>query len=283
MEAFEQLMQLVERRYGIRVPSTQRDNMLRRLSTSAEALGYADLEELYQRVARNERRGVDTLLRQLTVNHTAFYREPGTYELFMTQVLPTLTGRAKPNDPEGPGAAAGVGSRDASDPIRIWSAAASSGEELYTLAFLLAERFGVDALSGRWQLLGTDVDSRVIQQAERGLYPAQRAQALAPQIVSRYLDPVGPDVRVQARIRDLCIFRRLNLVKQPYPFKRKFDAIFCRNVLYYFAEPTQQRVLNGLYDVSRPGGWLLTSVSESLGHLSTRWSSMGQGLYRRLD
>ena len=80
----------------------------------------------------------------------------------------------------------------------------------------------------------------------------------------------------------MCTFRRLNLKAQPFPFRRPFDIIFCRNVLYYFDREQQRRTLEALYEVTEPGGWLLTSVTESVRDLGTRWCWVGGGIYRKV-
>ncbi len=87
--------------------------------------------------------------------------------------------------------------------------------------------------------------------------------------------------QVVPEIRRMCTFRRLNLKAAPYPFAKGFHVIFCRNILYYFDRPHQVQILEQLYDAAEPGGWLLTSVTETVRDLGTRWQPVMNAVYRR--
>ena len=257
--AVQRICELVKHRFGLAPADTTA--FRRRLTQLTQELN-CSLEELYVRVTRQERIPVEKLIQACTVNHTGFYREVSTYHRFMEHVVPTLP---------------------AEGPIRVWSAASSSGEELYTLAFFLVGAFGLDEVADRWQLLGTDIDARMIQKAERAVYPEQRLLHTPHAIRERFFRlNADATYRVHDSIRRLCTFRRLNLLRSRYPFEKSFHAILCRNVLYYFTPEIQSTVLRSLHRVGRSGGWLLTGASESIHHLDTPWERITQGLHRRV-
>ena len=167
--------------------------------------------------------------------------------------------------------------------IRVWSAAASTGDEAYTIAIIAAERWGVLQARRRIAILGTDISDPVIGQAEEGVYGSTHLEHVPDDLLQRYFRPCGIGQHaIQEDIRKMCTFRRLNLKAYPYPFRGSFDVIFCRNVLYYFDKDHQVKTLEALYEVARPGGWLLTSVTEAVRDLHTRWVSLGSGIHRKL-
>lgn len=261
--AYQRLRELAEQRYGIVAPEERTAELRRKLATACRSLGHDGLAGLYVHVTRNDLNAVDALIRALTVNHTGFFREVSAYKALFQDVVPTLKTQSQ---------------------VRIWSSASSSGEELYTMAFYLLEELGYDRVMGTWQLLGTDLDQGMIRKAETGIYSATRAAGIPPALRERYLTPLANGAyQVKPRVRELCIFRRLNLLKPTFPFRKRFDAVFCRNVLYYFTETTQASVLRNIHAVTRPGGWLVTGVSESLNHLDVPWHTLGQGLHTRAD
>ena len=257
--AMQRLCQLVQHRYGIQVADDI--ELRRKLGEACHQLGYPGLGDFYIGVSRHERGAVNALIEALTTNHTGFYREVHSYHRFIQRVVPTLPRQS---------------------PIRVWSAASSSGEELYTLAFFLIDTFGLERVASQWQLLGTDINDQVIQTAERGVYSRARVERIPQETRERYLhqQPNG-SYQIHETVRKLCVFRRLNLLKTTYPFENTFHVIFCRNVLYYFTPATQVMVLRSLHRVAHEGGWLLTGVSESIQHLDTPWQTDSQGLHRR--
>jgi chemotaxis protein methyltransferase CheR len=200
------------------------------------------------------------IMHAASTNHTFFFREKEVLSFFHKKVLPVLAQRSE---------------------IRLWSAACSTGDEVYTLAILIAETLGLDALR-RVQLLGTDISAPVIETAEAGVFPRRHLEQVPADIVQRYMHPVGIEqFRINDQIRAACTFRRMNLKSAPYPFQRPFQAVFCRNVLYYFTQPDQIAVVEAIADVTEPGGLLFTSVTENVRDLSTRWLPLSSGIYRK--
>jgi chemotaxis protein methyltransferase CheR len=198
----------------------------------------------------------------VSTNHTFFFREMEVLRHIPTRILPHL-----PRD----------------DEWRIWSAATSSGEEAYTVGILLAEALGLEQAQQRAAILGTDISHPMIDLAERGVYEPNRMELASPEVIKRYFEPAGQSRwRVIPALKRMCTFRRMNLQSMPWPFKSPFHVILCRNVLYYFDLPQQRRLLEEMYEWTVPGGWLLTSVTETIAGQATRWRKVDVGVFQKL-
>lgn len=205
-----------------------------------------------------------TLVRELaevvSTHHTSFFREPEMFAYFSSTITTSL--------PE-------------SGPLRFWSAASSSGEEAYSIAFCLRHALGAAARQ-RVKILGTDISAHSIAQAEEGSYVRALLDATSPQI-SALLEPTSPTaLSVPADVKELCTFRRMNLTKMPWPFGQRFHVIFLRNVLFYFEPLMQQRILESCYDFAETNAWLITSLTEPLLDIKTRWTRHCPGVHRKV-
>lgn len=201
-----------------------------------------------------------------STNHTAFFRED-VWGFFREVLAQTLKENSR---------------------VRIWSAAASSGEEAYTIAITAAELLGLESLQARVAVLGTDISFQVLKQAEDGVYPAERLEGMDPSLKRRYFSELSDSVvkgalRVREPLRRICLFRRMNLKKRPYPFKHRFHIVFCRNVLYYFTPTEREKIVNEIHRVTEDGGYLFVSVTECLTGMTTPWRRVPgrTGVYRK--
>lgn len=258
---FDQLREWLSRRCGISFAPSKADLLRQRMDRVLRRFDLPDLNRLAQELDRSGAQEVQlAVLHAASINHTYFFREIEVLDHFMDLALPELQER-----PE----------------FRFWSAASSTGEEAYTLAIMLATRLGPSVLK-RTHILGTDISDPVVERAELGIFPRRQFSQTDPQVVKRWFQPTGIDqYRVAAELRDACTFRRMNLKATPYPFTRPFQAVFCRNVLYYFDRSDQAATVRALYDVVEPGGWLVTSVTESVRHLGSLWEPVATGIFRR--
>lgn len=258
---YTKLRDWLEQRCAIHYPDHKRDLLHQRLARVQRAFALDGLEDLARKVTREQVHEIQlAVIHAASTNHTYFYRETEVLEVFRNEVLPVLAKR-----PE----------------IRLWSAACSSGDEVYTLAILIAEALGPDALR-RTQILGTDISAPVIERAESGIFPARQLEQVPAEIRRKYTRPVGiGQFQIVPEIRAACTFRRMNLKTAPYPFRKPFQAVFCRNVLYYFSLPDQASVVESIADVTEPGGWLFTSVTENVRDLTQRWQTLVSGVSRR--
>ncbi|WP_417727040.1 CheR family methyltransferase [Roseovarius sp.] len=258
---FDQLRDWLSQRCGITFAPSKTDLLRQRMARVLRRFDLPDLNCLARELGRTGAQEVQlAVLHAASINHTYFFREAEVLDRFMDLALPELQVRSE---------------------FRFWSAACSTGEEAYTLAIMLASRLGPSVLN-RTHILGTDISDPVVERAELGIFPRRQFAQTDPNVVQRWFQPTGLDqYRVASELRTACTFRRMNLKATPYPFTRPFQAVFCRNVLYYFDRADQIATVNALYDVVEPGGWLVTSVTESVRQLGTLWEPVATGLYRR--
>ncbi|MEI6986308.1 MAG: protein-glutamate O-methyltransferase CheR [Rhodospirillaceae bacterium] len=261
--AYEDIRGWLNARCGISYSDRKKDLLRLRLSRVMSRFNINSAKELAGRLICRDSREIQlAVLHAASTNHTYFFREPQVLDVFRDQILPSLAGQRE---------------------LRIWSAAASSGDEAYTIAILAAETLGRERAASRVSILGTDISAPMIERAEEGVYNANHLEKTQAHLIKRYFLPQGGEqFQVSPDIRQMCTFRRMNLQARPYPFQRNFHVTFCRNVLYYFDRPHQISVLENLYDVTEPGGWLLTSMTEQVRDLGTRWKPQGVGIYRKM-
>jgi chemotaxis protein methyltransferase CheR len=260
---YERIRTWLNDRCGIYYAEKKKELLAQRLARVLERFDLGSLDELADCVETGQKGDIELAVVDVaSTNHTYFFREPQVLDYFTNTILPKLAHKAE---------------------LHIWSAAASTGDEAYTLAILAAEALGPEQAASRVSILGTDISAPVIKRAESATYCASHLEHAPEHLVKRYFEPVGAEeLRIVPHIQRMCTFRRLNLKARPFPFRRPFDIIFCRNVLYYFDRDHQRRTLEALFDVTERGGWLLTSVTESVRDLGTRWCWVGGGIYRKV-
>lgn len=190
------------------------------------------------------------LIDRISTNHTHFFREQKHFDFLRETVLPQW-----------------CGARCRAEPFRIWSAASSTGEEAYSIAIELAEHFA-PAAAHRWLIDGTDISTRVLEIAQRGIYDADRLRTIPADVLRRHfqrgVNQWAGHYRVKEELRRSVSFRHLNLLDGDYPFTGAFDLIFCRNVMIYFDRPTQETLVRQLAEKLTTGGYLMVGHSESL-------------------
>jgi len=261
--ALDLISELLERRTGLTFHGERRERLETHVANICADRALNGAEQLSALLHGRDVQGralFAQLVEEATVNHTAFFREMGGFS-HLDDLLPRLA-----DEPE----------------VRVWSAASATGEELYTLVILLAERVGFAELRDRWRFLGTDINPSVVARAERGIYSQERAMGVPAELRARYFEDVGQArYRISAQVRSLCTFRQFNLTRAPYPFKRGFHLVFCRNILYYFGHSVQERVLTSIHAATDRRGWLVTGVSETIEQLETPWVRRGMCLYSR--
>ena len=191
------------------------------------------------------------LIDRISTNHTHFFREMKHFDFLREKVFPAWQAKS--------------GAVDA--PFRVWSAASSTGEEPYSLAIHLAEHFA-PAETNAWQIEASDISTRVLEIAERGVYETDKLAGLSQEMLRRHFQKGVREQEGQFRVKDVLRrhvrFHHLNLLQPPYPFTQLFHVILCRNVMIYFDRPTQEALVSHLAERLRPGGYLLVGHSESL-------------------
>jgi chemotaxis methyl-accepting protein methylase len=249
---FAKLSRLVEEHTGIRLPPAKRTMIEGRLRKRIRALGLTKLEDYGHAIFEAGKLDdeFNHLIDCVTTNKTDFFREPDHFEFLRERALPLLASLRN----------------GANVPYKFWSAAASIGAEAYTIAMVAAEALGLEGR--RFSVLGTDISTEVIAQAQHAVYPAAMIDPVPPALRERYvmraIDKDRQEVRIVPELRRTVRFHCLNLMDPTYRVERDFDVIFCRNILIYFAKSTQNAVLRRLCDHLRQGGFLILGHSESL-------------------
>ena len=249
----------VETHFGIRFAPGQEDSFSSRLAVFCRGQR-ATHEEVYRRLTSGDRTLVLRLAEAVSTNYTTFFREPDIFKFLGDTILPTLP---------------------SNEPSRIWSAAASSGEEAYSLAIFLQERLGEVDAAARVRILGTDISERHVRSAEEGIFSTLKLEQLEDRR-RLFFEPLGVGQwRARASLRQMCTFRRMNLTQAVWPFEQRFHVIFLRNVLYYFAADVRRTVIEACYDAAEPGAWLVTSLTEPMLDMSTRWEQVQPAIFRK--
>jgi chemotaxis protein methyltransferase CheR len=210
----------------------------------------------------------------LTTNETYFFREPDHFA-FVREVM----AQRHPGPGSGPTRS---GSDAAPEPVRIWSAASSSGEEAFSLAMTLA-----DCLPGtEWEVFGTDVSSRVVERARRGLYPLDAAAKIPPDLLHKYClrgkAEYAGYLAVHPALTARVTFEHLNLL-EPLPDLGRFEMIFLRNVMIYFDVETKRALVQRIRQLLEPGGYLVVSHSETLNGIQDGLAMIKPSVYRSVD
>ena len=204
----------------------------------------------------------------ISTNHTHFFREIAHLNFLRDEALPEFT-------------PALIKTRA---PFRFWSAASSSGEEPYTVAIVLAEYERAHG-AYQWQIEGIDISTRILERARAGVYPEDRIKLPQPEWLPRYFQKgTGENkgyFRVKDSLRQQVKFHHLNLLQSAYPVARDQHVIFCRNVMIYFDQPTQEELIGKLTRQLAPGGYLVVGHSESLLGVKHALKQLKPGIYRR--
>ena len=200
------------------------------------------------------------LIDLLTTHETYFFREPAQLNYLRDKVLP---------------------GHPPSSSFRVWSAACSSGEEVYSLAMILDHQLG----RGRWEVFGSDISTQVLEDCRRGHYQMSRSQGVPEGYLKKYcLRGVGPQsgtLLIDKSLRDGCSFSAVNLI-EPLPTIGPFDAVFLRNVLIYFQTETTREIARRVASVLKPGGHLFVGHSESVKGHCRALENIAPATYRKV-
>lgn len=262
---FQRVATLLSEYFGIELPERKRETISRRLRRLYSEGEYSSFDDFFSGALGSppEMRVLSELIDKASTNHTYFWREPEHFRLFSARVLPDLERRL-------------AAERD----LRIWCAAAATGEEPVTLAMLTQAHFGFRSREWNLGVLATDISASALAHARRGVWRQDNVQRL-PIELRRAFSPAGQGLfKLDPQIAKELTWRRLNLVAQSYPFRRAMHVVFCRNVLIYFDKETTDHVLQRIHQVLEPGGWLFLSHSETIGRDSI-FEYVQPGVYRR--
>jgi chemotaxis protein methyltransferase CheR len=258
---FDRLINFIHRNYGIDL-AQKRQLISGRLSLALRQRGYHDFTQFVDHLLMTkDQTEVTFLLDKLTTNYTFFMREEESLDYFRSKLLPDLVRKHREDKN-----------------LAIWSAGCSSGEEPYNVSMYIMDYLGAQAKSWDTRLLATDISHQALNTARRGTY--QLPDTIPEEWREKYFTPNGRGgYTVAPVIRNNVIFQVFNLM-DPIRFKRKFDMIFCRNVMIYFDQPTKDALVRRFYDATVPGGYLMISCSENLG-MNHSYKKLATGIFQK--
>ena len=252
---FKRLSSLIHKECGIKMPAEKKIMLECRMQRRLGILKIASYREYCDFLFSKE--GMEQelvhMIDVVTTNKTDFFRESPHFDFLTQYALPELC-----NTP------------GADKELKIWSAACSSGEEVYTLATVINE-YAQTTGKVKYHILGTDISTRILSTAITAVYPEDRITGIPAIVKRKYFmkskDRIKKTVRVIPEIRAKTHFKRINLMDDNYDVQSDYDIIFCRNVLIYFDRPTQESVINKLSSKLKAGGFLFLGHSESVSHM----------------
>jgi chemotaxis protein methyltransferase CheR len=265
---YQLVRDLIYQRFGINLGDQKRSLVIGRLNKVLKQLGFDDFSGYYDYVISDTTgEALTTLVNRISTNHTFFYREADHFQYFSEKVLPEIVEKLK------------VQKRC---DLRIWCPGCSSGEEPYTLAMLVAEYFGNQLALWDTGVLATDISLRVLEKAKAGIYTESNINNLPSGLRRKYFQQVSNDEwEISDKIKDMVLIRRLNLIRQSFPFKKQYQVIFCRNVMIYFDQPTRNTLVSQFHRYLEPGGYLFIGHSESLGRDNPYFNYIKPAIYRK--
>jgi two-component system CheB/CheR fusion protein len=246
-QSFKRILASVRSRSGVDFTLYKVRTVQRRIARRM-MLNKLDNAEAYFEFLRSHPSEIEALYSDLLINVTGFFRDPSAFEVLSEKVFPTLT--RQPRD----------------EPIRLWVAGCSTGQEAYSLAMALVEYFEQTGQSRKIQIFATDVNEALLEKARGGLYARALLQDLSQERLRRFFVQEDGGYRVAKFLREMAIFARQNLLRDP-PFSR-MDVVTCRNVLIYLEPDFQRRILPLFHYALKPEGCLFLGQSEALGPLA---------------
>ena len=260
-QEFALFQRLIYKIAGISLSDSKKVLLAGRLMRRLKHHRLASFGAYYKLIASEQHpEELQTMVDLLTTNETYFFREPKHFEFLRDELLPR---------------------RAAEQTFRVWSAASSSGEEAYSIAMLLADTLG----EAPWEIVGSDICTKVLARATTGHYSLERTEGIPPAYMRRFC---LKGVREQAgtflivpELRQRASFRQINLMQPVDAGIGEFDVIFLRNVMIYFDTPTKAKVVHNLLPRLKPGGHLIIGHSETLNGITDRVMTVRPTIYRK--
>ncbi|WP_303851286.1 protein-glutamate O-methyltransferase CheR [Seleniivibrio woodruffii] len=251
-DEFARIQVFIHDNCGIKLPITKKNMVEGRLRKRLKTLGLGSYTEYLSMVFSDSNPAGDDeklrLIDAITTNKTDFFREPNHFTYLTEKLLPAFADE-------------GAGTKRC---LNVWSSACSTGEEPYTLAMVLAEFFGTD---GNFRIYASDINCTVLEKAVNGIYRIDKAAAIPADFKKKYLMRSKTDntiVRIRPELREKVSFFRLNLMDDFYRLPVQMDVSFCRNVIIYFDQPTQESIINRICRCTAEGGYVFLGHSESV-------------------
>ncbi|MDD2465853.1 MAG: protein-glutamate O-methyltransferase CheR [Desulfobulbus sp.] len=237
---------------GIYLDESKKYLLETRLNSIAEEQGCSSYQDFYKKAKADATKSIERkIIDAISTNETLFFRDTGPFQLLQHKILPELIDARAPK------------SSMLKTNVKIWSAASSTGQELYSIAIVLQELLG-DLSKYSIKLLGTDISDAAVAQASSGKYNKfEIERGLAREKLTKYFSPMGQTWKINDQLRAMVNFRKFNLMS-PFMGIGKFDIVLCRNVAIYFTLEDRRKLFNKIADVLEPDGYLIIGSTESL-------------------
>lgn len=265
---FQQLREFIHAHTGIALSEHKKALVCSRLSKRLRHHGLQHYSDYYVLLVEKDPEGAElmAMINCITTNKTDFFREPHHFHFLTEHVFPAY----KQNPAR-------------ERPLRMWSAASSTGEEAYSLAMTALE--AMPSFNERdIRILATDIDTDVLARAASGVFSRVQAKQIPDALLHRYfLRGKGAhegEVMAKPLLKSLVHFHWLNLQEEPWPMQEKFDVIFCRNVLIYFDKPTQLKLFQRMGGALKKDGYLMLGHSEAMHGLNDLFKPVGHSIYQ---
>jgi len=259
------LTELIKRNYGINLGKEKKILLVGRLQNILTENNFKSFTEYFNHLITDKTgNAVSLLVDKITTNHTFFMREIQHFQFFKEKLLPYFASTITNKD------------------LCIWSAGCSSGEEPYTLAMIVDEFLGVGKASWNAKILATDLSSKVLENASKGIYLNEQIATLPDNWKRNYFRKVDTEKNVIVdKIKNEVIFRRMNFMDPVFLLKKKLHTIFCRNVMIYFDNQTKKDLIEKFYNLTEPGGYLFIGLSETIDRNESKYKCVAPSVYRK--
>ena len=250
-EEFKNFRALVYDHFGINLTAQKKSLIESRFNKVLQTLNFTSFSELTREIEKDESgQLLSLLINRISTNHTYFFRELEHFVFIKNQILPEWQAR---------------GALESDKEVRLWSDGCSSGEEPYSLAMELEDYFDQHQIRAKIKILATDISLEALEKAAQGIYTKEKIKAVPPLFVQKYFDKTSEDsYKVKDSLKKLVAFKRLNLMREEFPFTKEFDLVLCRNVMIYFDQATQQQLITKFYRHIALEGFMFVGHSESL-------------------
>ncbi|MCL2189379.1 MAG: protein-glutamate O-methyltransferase CheR [Defluviitaleaceae bacterium] len=262
---FNRIRDFIKANYGITLSDEKKTLVYSRLRTTLTEQGFSNFSDYFDHLIRDKSgESIVRFVDKITTNHTFFMRESDHFDYLRDTVFPYISETYGHQ-------------RD----LRLWCCASSSGEEPVTLQMLAQDHFKKSGDKWDTQILATDISTNVLDKAVYGRYATEGVNSLPKSWQTDYFKKVDHQFsETLPIIRQNIIYRTFNLMN-PIPFTKKFQVIFCRNVMIYFDAGVREQVVKKLYDATETGGYLFIGHSESLNNTNTAYKYIKPAIYRK--
>ncbi|MEN8247439.1 MAG: CheR family methyltransferase [Bacteroidota bacterium] len=266
---FRKLSSYIYGNFGIKLPPIKKVLLEGRLQKRLKATNKENFKDYLEYVFSDEGQNeVIHMIDQVSTNKTDFFREADHFDFMTKHVLPEFV------------------KRDDREQLKVWSSAASSGEEIYTIGIVIEEFNLINKTNIDYSILGTDISVEILKKAINAVYTVDRVMNLPMHYKHKYLlkskDPANKTVRVIPQIRKKTWYKRLNLIDRTYDVPDNLDIIFCRNVLIYFDKQTQEDVVRKQAEKLRKGGYFFLGHAESILGMDLPLKQVKPTVYRKI-